>query len=75
MTEFEFIIEDSNGTRVTQTLKNEKSIYDIDLQIEIDSYLNHYVLEWDKANKDNNIELARLELYYDNQIIREITKN
>lgn len=75
MTEFEFIIEDSKGTRIKQTITHEKPIYDMDLQIELDSYLNQYVLAWDKANKDNNIELARLELYYDNQMIREITKN
>jgi len=75
MTEFEFIIEDSKGTRITQTITHEKPIHDMELQMGIDSYLQQYIAEWNKANKHNDIELTRLELYHDGQVIREVTKN
>ena len=73
MTTFEMKIKASTGEEVTQTITNEKSIFDETLQIDIDDYLHNYFIEFKKKNQNNNIELKYIKLFIEDKLIRDIT--
>lgn len=73
MTTFEMKIKASTGEEVTQTITNEKSIFDETLQIDIDDYLHNYFIEFKKKNQNNNIELKYIKLFLEDKLIRDIT--
>lgn len=73
MTTFEMKIKASTGEEVTQTITNEKSIFDETLQMDIDDYLHNYFIEFKKKNQNNNIELKYIKLFIEDKLIRDIT--
>lgn len=75
MTEIKMIIEDSNGYTLEQTLKNERPMSDIQLQDEIDAYVNEYIHAFNKENISNGTYLKSLKMYYEGNQIRSVTKN
>jgi len=75
MTEIKMIIEDSNGYTLEQTLKNERPMSDIQLQDEIDAYVNQYIQAFNKENISNGTYLKSLKMYYEGNQIRNVTKN
>lgn len=75
MTEIQMIIEDSNGYTLEQTLRNERPMSDIQLQDEIDAYVNQYIHSFNKENIKNNTHLKSLKMYYEGHEIRNIQKD
>lgn len=75
MTEIKMIIEDSNGYTLEQTIKNERPMSDIQLQDEIDAYVNEYIHAFNKENISNGTYLKSLKMYYEGAQIRSVTKN
>ena len=75
MTEIKMIIEDSNGYTLEQTIKNERPMSDIQLQDEIDAYVNEYIHAFNKENISNGTYLKSLQIFFEGNQIRNITKN
>tara|TARA_R110002124_G_scaffold189366_2_gene356611 strand:- start:48192 stop:48434 length:243 start_codon:yes stop_codon:yes gene_type:complete len=75
MTELKMIIECSQGQKIEQTLKNERNIDDIELQFEIDTYVQKYISTFNETNTESKRYLKSLKLYYGDDEIRNITTN
>ena len=75
MTELKMIIECSQGQKIEQTLKNERNIDDIELQFEIDTYVEKYISTFNQTNIEYKRYLKSLKLYYGDDEIRKITTN
>ena len=75
MTELKMIVECSQGQKIEQTLKNERNIDDIELQFEIDTYVEKYITAFNQTNIESKRYLKSLKLYYGDDEMRNITKN
>ena len=75
MTELKMIIETSRGEKLEQILKNEKDFSDFTLQLELDTYINKYIQEFNKENIQMGTYLKSLQIFFEGNQIRNITKN
>jgi len=74
MTEFKLIIENSKGESVTQMVTNEKEIGE-ELFEELDSYLFNYIVKFNEVNIQYGVTLNKLQVYINDDEIRNITYN
>lgn len=75
MTEIKMIVEDSNGVLMEQLLRNERPFSDIQIQYEIDSYINEYISVFNKENSKNKTWLKSIKMYYNDIEIRNVQKD
>jgi len=75
MTELKMIIEDSNSFSIEQTLKNEKDFFDMQLQDELDLYINEYIKGFNAENLKYGIDLNSIKVYHNDTLVRDVQKN
>lgn len=75
MTEIKMLVEDSNGYVQEQLLKNPRPFSDIEIQFEIDRYINEYISVFNKQNTQNKTWLKSIKMYYKDEEIRNIQKD
>lgn len=76
MTELTMVTVNSLGESLTQTLKHEKDIVtDHTIHYDLELYLNNYIIEFNKANKDNNVRVQSVKVYFKEDLVAEINAN